>query len=168
MKCISLWEPWATLMALGAKTIETRSWETLYRGPLAIQASKRFTGEQAMLMRTEPFAAHFPDPSIVTETLGKIVCIVDLVGCKRTEDLVRTELPPFEIYAGDFGVRRFGWVTRDHRRLKRPIPIIGKQGLFNVDLVYCDSCDGTGLMEGWNRRDGHPCPTCWGDCVVLR
>lgn len=28
MKLLSLWEPWATLMAIGAKRIETRSWQT--------------------------------------------------------------------------------------------------------------------------------------------
>ena len=27
---------------------------------------------------------------------------------------------------------------------------------------YCDCCDGTGLMEGWNRRDGNSCPKCKG------
>jgi hypothetical protein len=32
----------------------------------------------------------------------------------------------------------------------------------------CDSCDGTGLMEGWNRRDGSSCPKCKGAGVVLK
>ena len=31
---------------------------------------------------------------------------------------------------------------------------------------WCDSCDGTGLMEGWNHRDGHPCPKCKGKAVA--
>jgi hypothetical protein len=26
----------------------------------------------------------------------------------------------------------------------------------------CGMCDGTGLMEGWNRRDGNSCPECKG------
>jgi hypothetical protein len=26
----------------------------------------------------------------------------------------------------------------------------------------CGMCDGTGLMEGWNRRDGYSCPECKG------
>lgn len=38
---LSLWQPWATLVALGVKTIETRSWSTHYRGPLAIHAAAR-------------------------------------------------------------------------------------------------------------------------------
>lgn len=41
MKAISLWQPWATLIATGAKQIETRSWATSYRGPIAIHAAKR-------------------------------------------------------------------------------------------------------------------------------
>lgn len=41
MKALSLWQPWASAIALGAKRVETRSWETLYRGPLLIHAAKR-------------------------------------------------------------------------------------------------------------------------------
>ena len=40
MKAITLTQPWASLVALGAKRIETRSWNTNYRGPLAIHAAK--------------------------------------------------------------------------------------------------------------------------------
>lgn len=38
MKVLTLHQPWASLIALGVKTIETRSWSTAYRGPLAIHA----------------------------------------------------------------------------------------------------------------------------------
>lgn len=40
MKGLSLTQPWATLVAIGAKRIETRIWATSYRGPLAIHAAK--------------------------------------------------------------------------------------------------------------------------------
>lgn len=40
MKALTLTQPWATLIALGAKKIETRSWATNYRGPLAIHAAQ--------------------------------------------------------------------------------------------------------------------------------
>ena len=39
MKAITLHQPWAQLVAIGAKTIETRSWSTNYRGQLAIHAA---------------------------------------------------------------------------------------------------------------------------------
>ena len=60
IKLISLWEPWATLMAIGAKRIETRSWRTPYRGWLAIQAGAtaklgrhKFDADMELSMRCE-------------------------------------------------------------------------------------------------------------------
>jgi hypothetical protein len=41
VKALTLWQPWASLVALGVKSIETRSWSTSYRGPLAVHAAKR-------------------------------------------------------------------------------------------------------------------------------
>jgi activating signal cointegrator 1 len=41
VKVLTLHQPWASLVALGVKTIETRSWSTKYRGPLAIHAGAR-------------------------------------------------------------------------------------------------------------------------------
>ena len=41
MKALTLYQPWASLVALGVKTIETRSWSTPYRGPLAIHAGAK-------------------------------------------------------------------------------------------------------------------------------
>lgn len=40
MKALTIRQPWASLIAHGVKTIETRSWSTEYRGPLAIHAGK--------------------------------------------------------------------------------------------------------------------------------
>jgi hypothetical protein len=41
MKAISLWQPWASAIALGWKKNETRHWSTDYRGPLLIHAAKK-------------------------------------------------------------------------------------------------------------------------------
>lgn len=43
MKALTLHQPWASLIAIGVKSIETRSWSTKYRGPLAIHASAKRT-----------------------------------------------------------------------------------------------------------------------------
>jgi activating signal cointegrator 1 len=60
VKALSLWQPWASLIALRVKTVETRSWRTSYRGPLAIHATKRVPwkssadeGERAAAMTGE-------------------------------------------------------------------------------------------------------------------
>ena len=41
IRIISLWQPWASLIALNLKQYETRSWGAPYRGKLAIHAAKR-------------------------------------------------------------------------------------------------------------------------------
>lgn len=41
MKALTIWQPWATLLACGVKQYETRSWATKYRGPIAIHAAKK-------------------------------------------------------------------------------------------------------------------------------
>ena len=41
MRALTLHQPWASLIANGVKTIETRSWSTNYRGPLAIHAGMK-------------------------------------------------------------------------------------------------------------------------------
>ena len=40
MKCLSLKQPFADLLALGEKTIELRKWNTKFRGEFLIHASK--------------------------------------------------------------------------------------------------------------------------------
>ncbi len=41
MKCLSVRQPWASLIIRGTKDVENRTWDTDYRGRLAIHASKR-------------------------------------------------------------------------------------------------------------------------------
>ena len=51
MKALTLHQPWATLVAVGEKRIETRSWSTDYRGPLAIHAGKARPFEVPLAVR---------------------------------------------------------------------------------------------------------------------
>lgn len=47
-RALSLWQPWASLIAVGAKTIETRGWSTTYRGPLLIHAAATIDGVRTL------------------------------------------------------------------------------------------------------------------------
>ena len=44
IKALSLWQPWASAIAVGYKHYETRSWKTDYRGWLGIHAAKTKRG----------------------------------------------------------------------------------------------------------------------------
>lgn len=141
MKCISLWQPWATLMAIGAKTIETRSWRTDHRGPLAIHAAKKWSGELHRIGISEPFfaalrkeygllGAAILGPQVMP--FGAIVAVVDVTGCCSTAGL--QNVSGDERAFGDYQANRFGWITDPTklRRLDKPVPWKGSQGFFEV------------------------------------
>jgi activating signal cointegrator 1 len=140
VKLLSLWEPWATLMALGAKRIETRGWPTSYRGWLAIHASKGGLSKRNL-------ADCLDDPAFRLALGGEelspgcIVAVVRLVDCCPMEDRgclpgVFSDYPemdtPQEREFGDFNEGRWAWVTERAFRLPKPIPFRGMQGLVDV------------------------------------
>lgn len=138
MKILTLWEPWASLMAASVKKIETRSWGTSYRGPIAIHAAKRVpTPEEWQRVKDDLrkcWGMGFLNPENrkagerpLGETLGRILCVVDLIDCREM-----LESPcPQEALFGSFGPGRFGWVTDVARLfvLPEPIAMAGRQGL---------------------------------------
>lgn len=128
MKAISLWEPWASAMALGIKRNETRSWPTSYRGDLVICAAKRKIDPLSWRL-VELFGIPF---ETFKPAYGMAVCIVEVYACCRTDLL--SELPQIEQSLGDYTAGRWAWRTRNLRKLATPIPVAGRQGLFEVEL----------------------------------
>jgi hypothetical protein len=61
MICISLWQPWASLLVGGHKRVETRHWPIRHRGPLLIHAAQKWSGELYEMCRAEPFRAAIVD-----------------------------------------------------------------------------------------------------------
>jgi hypothetical protein len=135
MKALTLWQPWASLIAIGAKRIETRSWFTPYRGPLAIHAAKTFWGEDRRRCFLPPFstilAAHDLTPD--TLPLGKIVCLASLDECIETQAVEVRAIGQNERAFGDFSWGRFAWFLARIRPLIRPIPARGARRLWDWD-----------------------------------
>ena len=74
MKCLSIRQPWAWLVCVGAKTIENRSWATTFRGLIAIHAGGN-TKAVDILLASEGIA-----PSLTRDvfTFGAIMGVVEL------------------------------------------------------------------------------------------
>jgi hypothetical protein len=89
---LSLWQPWATLIAAGYKWHETRHWPTRLRGRIAIHATQRLErdldDDLADLARLA-----LADLELEAHPRGEVVAIADLTGCFRTEDLVAGRPP---------------------------------------------------------------------------
>lgn len=148
MKTISLWQPWASAIAAGLKTIETRSWETKYRGPLAIHASKRWTNAERLFW-LEHVSADLPenienrdafrkigilDGDLIPK--GVIVATCEIYACISTNEDPMLVAPdhisgPTEHIWGNYGPDRFGWLLRNVQILATPVPCVGRQGFFD-------------------------------------
>lgn len=133
MRALSLWQPWASAVALGAKRVETRSWSTSYRGPIAIHAAKRWTkSERATWAAWRLTWPDFFRAELVTPPLGVVVVVAELVDCVPTESLKASGgLGEMEEAMGDYASGRYGWVLV-RRRPIRPLPMRGMQGLWTL------------------------------------
>jgi len=126
MKTLSLLQPWASLITVGAKTIETRSWSTKYRGPLAIHASR--SNKNKLLRFMEPFLKALRGIGILP--LGAIVTTCDLVDCiKMTPEFIESIKSP-ELDFGDYAVGRYAWILENIKPLEKPIPALGALSLW--------------------------------------
>ncbi len=133
MKAISLLQPWAMLVILGAKRFETRTWQTPYRGPLVIHASRRFPEELRELCRLEPFRGILRQAGFVSWfdlPVQVILGTVEIVDCQRTESL--TEIDAQERALGDYRAGRWAWQLERPRPLSQPIPWKGLPGLYTI------------------------------------
>jgi hypothetical protein len=133
MKALSLWQPWASAIALGHKRIETRHWSTSYRGPLLIHAARRWTAEERGFAAVEHTLGRLPSRL----PLGAFVAVARLVDIRPTEELY-PHISAIERLYGNYEPGRFGWMLEDIRPLPDPVGFKGHQGLFNApDHLLC-------------------------------
>jgi hypothetical protein len=143
LRVISLWEPWATLMALDEKRIETRPWGTEFRGLLAIAATRTMPPGGKAACLTFPFlqqlSHHGVDFGSDCRSYGRIIAVTELVDVVNTDGyfFASSLLAPgycparYDREFGNYAKGRKAWQTRGVRRLIRGVPWSGKQGLRN-------------------------------------
>lgn len=133
MKALTLTQPWATLVAIGAKRIETRSWSTNYRGQIAIHAAKGFPPSARELCAKPPFstALNSVGLSLLDLPTGAVIATAELWRVLRIDWNVSTLLPPPEpeLSFGDYTPLRYAWYFR-HVRAIDPVPAKGALGLW--------------------------------------
>lgn len=125
MKALTLTQPWASLVAIGAKGWETRSWGTSYRGPLAIHAGGSFPA----------WARDFHEEmaEVYEQIAGRPLPRGAIVATCRLVEVVRIPLThPFapsecEDRLGDWSPGRFAWRLEDV--VPRDPPVLAKGAL---------------------------------------
>jgi hypothetical protein len=148
MKALTVYHPWAELIALNEKRNETRGWATKYRGPIAIHCGTSRRPWHMDLAFKEPFlSALKPLHSRAFATLGmrihlgQILAIGNLVDCLEIIHTVDNEaclengriVFGREYDFGDYTPGRFAWILENVHQLVEPIPAKGMQRLWNFD-----------------------------------
>jgi hypothetical protein len=158
MKAITVLEPWASLIMLNQKHIETRSWKTNYRGQLLIHAGTGHRPWHMDLAFKEPFFSSLEQvhstklDKAITYHLGCIIAVCELTDCIKIVGAIDGSLGSFsvpvhkaelengetirgnEFYFGDYQIGRYAWILHDIKALEKPIPVKGQQGLWNYEI----------------------------------
>ena len=132
MMALTLWQPWASLVSVGAKRVETRSWSVDYRGSLAIHASAN--ADQLHLALVEPYRSALVagglDPARLP--LGCVVATCFLSAVLPVDSGLPA-LSAQEVAFGDYSAGRYAWFLAELRRLLMPISAAGRQRLWRWD-----------------------------------
>lgn len=146
MKVISILQPWASLIVLGHKRIETRSWNTKYRGEILIHASAGKNGiNRGIQLDFQQEFSSLQLPKYENFPFGAIIGKVILVDCFNTNDYRNSHTTHISAYIGkqgishqeecfgDYSKNRFGWLLSDPVLFEKPIPAKGKLGIWEFD-----------------------------------
>lgn len=152
MKVLSLLQPWATLVVIGAKKIETRSWNTSYRGEILIHASlgksiKTITGKHSC--RQIAMLPHFHEcidgmRGYDRLPFGAIIGKVTINHVLTSEQISNMEVFRYrssktwniteqEKAFGDYSPDRYGWLLSDPVQFATPTPAKGSLKLWDFD-----------------------------------
>ncbi|MXY35645.1 MAG: ASCH domain-containing protein [Dehalococcoidia bacterium] len=129
MKAITLWQPWASLIAAGIKTAETRSWQppaTLVGQRIAIHAGKEMVLTHDHRVEAT-LQAEFGDNWPYDLPRGFVVCTAVLTRVWATTD--RPARYGVDVY-GDYSPGRYVWELDAIDALDDPAPAVGHQRIW--------------------------------------
>lgn len=178
-RALTLHQPWASLVALGVKRLETRSWSTSYRGRLLIHAAARIPNpgplaegygvgrdESGWFMETPRVGVVTNERGRVSLPLGAVVAscdlIVDVVPILADAPHGSLEVPA--VVAPDSGGRLRWWRAYEPVDIGPGVKFGGWEGLdAEADRPFGDFSPG---RFAWLLGDVKPtterCPRCWG------
>lgn len=157
MNALTISQPYAALIAAGAKRIETRNWRTAYRGRIAIHAAvglRAVGGARGLnaLVAAEPrisaalMAAGYP--CAATLPRGYIVATATLIDCAYVaahpvrgwvhatgparDRYEEWQLDDNERAFGDYTPGRYAWLLADIQPLDKALACRGALGLWAV------------------------------------
>lgn len=136
MRALTIQQPWATLVAVGEKEIETRGWKPRrHPGEIAIHSGLKKPG--AKQVEQPHFLKALLRHGIRSRNdllLGHVIAVATVGDIVATDELTEAgEIGEQEISFGDFRSGRYGWILTNVIKLPEPVPVKGKLGLWKMD-----------------------------------
>lgn len=150
LRVLTVHQPYASLIALGVKGVETRSRSTSYRGPVAIHAAKGYTAaDVAVYKQLRSWGDAVGELIGPWDDLprGVVIATVDLIAC---EPVTKPGIAciagarPWEVHVGDYTPGRWTWQLASVRRLVDPVVARGALGLWRADETLVAAVNATG------------------------
>ena len=124
MKCLSVSQPFAELIISGKKTIELRKWNTNFRGEFLIHAPLKIRTEDCKRLKI--------NKKFVT---GAIIGKAELYEVKKYNSANEVKVDKkFHLASKNFHDRTFGFMLKNSKPFRIPIPWKGQLGFFEADL----------------------------------
>lgn len=128
MKAITITQPYCTLIAVGMKHFETRSWSTNYRGQIALHAGKEMP-DKTCFNKLQTDFSKLGYGGMMQLPRGEVLAIAELVDCfeMTTENIAAQTFQ--ERVVGGWKPGRFAWKLANVRRIN-PVYGSGAQRLW--------------------------------------
>ena len=111
MKCLSICQPFAELIIQNKKTIELRTWNTNFRGEFLVHAPIKIRKEEYKKLK------------------------IELYDVKKYESLKEIQADKNKHFSSKtFHEKTFGFILKNAKSFRFPIPWKGQLGFFNVNL----------------------------------
>ena len=124
LKCLSVSQPFADLIISGEKKIELRNWNTNFRGEFLIHAPIKIRTKDSKRLKI--------NKKLVT---GAIVGKATLYDIKKYNSAKEIRIDQkFHLASKDFQNKKFGFILKNAKPLRIPIPWKGQLGFFEVNL----------------------------------
>jgi hypothetical protein len=125
MKCLSVSQPFASLIVQGIKTIELRRWNTNFRGEFLIHAPQKLRTEDCIRLKINP----------KTLVLGAIIGKAEIYDVKKYSSKAELNSDSKKHLASKkFENSKFGFCLKNAKQFRVPIPAKGQLGFFEVQI----------------------------------
>jgi len=124
MKCLSVSQPFADLIVSGKKTIELRKWNTNFRGEFLVHSPLKVRTNDCKRLKILK--------KLVT---GAIIGKVEIIDVKKynSKSEIKADYKK-HLASTDFFNNKYGFVLKNPKSFRIPIPYKGKLGFFDVKL----------------------------------